>query len=283
MSPDRVDAEPLHTGAWNNDYSRQLAGDFIAGSLSATLIAPIITVIDRSVVERLSSNRSLLSTLRTHAFCSILKPKRFYLSRPFFIAWSLYAATYVTANATDTSLSHLPKLSEKSTITNIAATFSFLPTYVINVSLGILKDIRFSQIYGDPNAAHKRPPSIPRTAYMAFLLRDSITISSSFTLAPQMASYIPDWITADLHTKRTITQLVLPALVQFVNTPLHLMALDLIARPQVATIAERSALIRSGWIQSSSVRAARILPAFGIGCVVNAELREFFHERWMVR
>ncbi|PYI02426.1 hypothetical protein BO78DRAFT_472633 [Aspergillus sclerotiicarbonarius CBS 121057] len=283
MSPDRVNAPSLHTGVWNNNYSRQLAGDFVAGSLSATLIAPIITVIDRSVVERLSSNRSLLSTLRTHAFCSILEPKRFYISRPFFIAWSLYAATYVTANATDTSLSHLPELSEKSTIANIATTFSFLPTYVVNVSLGILKDIRFAQIYGDPNTVHKRHPPIPRAAYMAFLLRDSITISSSFTLAPRMASFIPDWITADLHTKKTVTQLALPVLVQFVNTPFHLIALDLITRPQVATIAERSALIRSGWVQSSSMRAARTLPAFGVGCVVNAELRTFFHEQWMIR
>lgn len=149
--------------------------------------------------------------------------------------------------------------------------------------MGILKDIRFSQIYGDPNTTHKRPPSIPRAAYMAFLLRDSITISSSFTLAPQMASLIPDWITADLHAKRTITQLALPALVQYVNTPLHMIALDLIARPQVATMAERSALIRSGWAQSSSVRAARTLPAFGVGCVVNADLRALLHEQWMIR
>ncbi|PWY96487.1 hypothetical protein BO94DRAFT_561937 [Aspergillus sclerotioniger CBS 115572] len=283
MSPDRVKAQPLHTGTWNNNYSRQLAGDFVAGSLSATIIAPVITVIDRSVVERLSSNQSLLSTLRTHAICSILEPRKFYISRPFFIAWSLYAATYVTANATDTSLSHFPKIAEKSTIANIAATFSFLPTYAVNVSMGILKDIRFSQIYGDPKTIHKRPPSIPRAAYMAFLLRDSITISSSFTLAPQVASFIPDWITTDLHAKRTITQLALPALVQYLNTPLHMIALDLIARPQVATMAERSALIRSGWVQSSSVRAARTLPAFGVGCVVNADLRALFHEQWMIR
>ncbi|TPR08006.1 Proline dehydrogenase family protein [Aspergillus niger] len=232
MSPERVTTEPLHSPDWDNDWLRQLAGDIVAGSLSATIIAPITTVIDRSVVERLSSNRSILHTLRTHAICSILKPRKFYFSRPFFIAWSLYAATYATANATDTSLEHLSKVTEKSTTASLVPTFSFLPTYVVNVCLGILKDIRFSQIYGHPEGRLKQPPPIPRLAYMAFLFRDSITISSSFTLAPQVASLVPDWITADPHTKRTVTQLALPALVQYVNTPFHMIALDVIARPQ---------------------------------------------------
>ncbi|GFN17916.1 hypothetical protein AtubIFM56815_007784 [Aspergillus tubingensis] len=224
MSPERVTTELLHSRGWDNDWLRQLAGDIVAGSLSATIIAPITTVIDRSVVERLSSNRSILHTLRTHAICSILQPKKFYFSRPFFIAWSLYAATYATANATDTSLDQLSRIREKSTSASLVATFSFLPTYVVNVSLGILKDIRFSQFYGHPDGRLKQPTPIPRLAYMAFLFRDSITISSSFTLAPQVASLVPDWITADPHTKRTVTQLALPALVQYVNTPFHMIA-----------------------------------------------------------
>lgn len=234
-------------------------------------------------MERLSSNRSILHTLRTHAICSILQPKKFYFSRPFFIAWSLYAATYATANATDTSLDQLSRIREKSTSASLVATFSFLPTYVVNVSLGILKDIRFSQFYGHPDGRLKQPPPIPRLAYMAFLFRDSITISSSFTLAPQVASLVPDWITADPHTKRTVTQLALPALVQYVNTPFHMIALDVIARPQVATIAERSVAIRRGYMQSSSLRAARVLPAFGVGCIINTDLRASLHRRWMVR
>lgn len=51
MSPERVTTEPLHCG-WDNDWLRQLAGDIVAGSLSATIIAPITTVIDRYVYTR---------------------------------------------------------------------------------------------------------------------------------------------------------------------------------------------------------------------------------------
>ncbi|PYH88307.1 hypothetical protein BO71DRAFT_445342 [Aspergillus ellipticus CBS 707.79] len=264
---------------WKGKWSRQLAGDFMAGLVSATLISPIVIVIDRSVVERLASDGSLLRTLRTHAFCSILQPKRFYSSKPFFIVWSLYASTYVTANATDTCISQLPTMNESSTSASLTRTFSFLPTYAANVSLGILKDIRFAQAYGNTGHLPSTAPRVPRVAYLAFLIRDSITISSSFTLAPQVASFVPDWVTGDPHIKKTISQLALPALVQFVNTPLHLFALDLIARPHATTIAERSALIRSNWAQSSSVRAARVLPAFGIGVVINRELREVFQQR----
>lgn len=38
---------------------------------------------------------------------------------------------------------------------------------------------------------------------------------------------------------------------------------------------ERAERIRRDWISASSVRAVRILPAFGVGVVVNTELREW--------
>lgn len=73
----------------------------------------------------------------------------------------------------------------------------------------------------------------------------------------------------------------MPAAFQFVATPLHLLGLDLVGRPGRVggaggtSMLERAERVRRDWFSASSVRAVRILPAFGVGCVVNTELREW--------
>ncbi|PYH48963.1 uncharacterized protein BP01DRAFT_333180 [Aspergillus saccharolyticus JOP 1030-1] len=279
MSPDRstIQQNSLYTtSGWNSELQKHLTGDIAAGVVSATIISPIVTIIDRTIVERLALNRPLLRTLGANTFCSIFQPRKFYISKPFLIVWSLYAATYCTANVTDTCIDHLPPLTDKRSTANLAATLSFLPTYAVNVYLGILKDVNFAQVYGRSSNAVAVAARVPRAAYMSFLFRDSVTIFSSFNLAPWMASSVPDWVATGPHTKAMISQLVLPAAVQFANTPLHLLGLDWIARPQTQGLAERWRRVRRDWASSSTVRAARVLPAFGVGCIMNTELRDLF-------
>ncbi|PYI19475.1 hypothetical protein BO99DRAFT_459010 [Aspergillus violaceofuscus CBS 115571] len=278
MSPDRSTLQQsFPTTRWNSEVQQHLAADIAAGAVSATFISPIVTIIDRTIVERLALNRPLLRTLGVNAVCSIFQPRKFYVSKPFFIVWSLYAATYCTANVTDTCIHHLPSVTDKKSTANLAATLSFLPTYVVNVYLGILKDVNFAQYYGRSSTAVAVGARVPRAAYMSLLFRDSVTIFSSFNLAPWMASSVPDWVATGPHTKAMITQLVLPAAVQFANTPLHLLGLDLIARPQSQGLVERWSRVRRDWASSSTARAARVLPAFGVGCIMNTELRDLLH------
>lgn len=188
---------------------------------------------------------------------------------------------------------------------------------MVNIALGIFKDVKFAQYFSSSQANTtpstigamattpktikpppptpttptasitpstttnpKLKPSIPLAAYSIFLLRDSITIASSFTLAPWLASStaLLDPISTNPHIKSTIAQLAVPAAFQFVATPLHLLGLDLVGRPgrtAGSSMLERAERIRRDWISASSVRAVRILPAFGVGVVVNTELREW--------
>ncbi|RAL08620.1 uncharacterized protein BO97DRAFT_460426 [Aspergillus homomorphus CBS 101889] len=277
MSPDRSTLQSYYANIWGSELQKHLAGDIAAGTVSATFISPIVTIIDRTIVERLALNRPLLRTLGANTFCSIFRPRKFYVSKPFFIVWSLYAATYCTANVTESCIEHLPSLTDETSTANVAATLSFLPTYVVNVYLGIMKDVNFAQYYGRASTAVATSTRVPRAAYMSLLFRDSVTIFSSFNLAPWMASSVPDSVATNPHTKAMITQLVLPAAVQFANTPLHLLGLDLIARPQTQGLATRWSRVRRDWAPSSTVRAARVLPAFGVGCIMNTELRDLFH------
>ena len=79
-------------------------------------------------------------------------------------------------------------------------------------------------------------------------------------------------------------QFIAPAAVQIFSTPLHLLGLDLYNRPSGGTAgtapggpvswAERWELIRSKWAISVVARICRIVPAFGVGGVVNTKVRQ---------
>lgn len=63
-----------------------------------------------------------------------------------------------------------------------------------------------------------------------------------------------------------------PAGIQIFSTPLHLWGLDLYNRPG-AGWRDRVARVRRDWFASGLARMARIIPAFGIGGLVNKGVR----------
>jgi hypothetical protein len=74
---------------------------------------------------------------------------------------------------------------------------------------------------------------------------------------------------------QTIAQFCAPAAIQAVSTPLHLLGLDLYNRsgPEIDW-KERARMIAKNWGVSAAARVCRIVPAFGIGGVVNAKVRK---------
>jgi len=71
-------------------------------------------------------------------------------------------------------------------------------------------------------------------------------------------------------------QFVTPAAVQIVSTPLHLLGLDLYNRPGVGVsgMDGRAARVLRDWGMSAVARICRIVPAFGVGGVVNTKVRK---------
>lgn len=68
-------------------------------------------------------------------------------------------------------------------------------------------------------------------------------------------------------------QFMAPAAMQIVSTPLHLLGLDLYNRNERVPFGERLNKIRVDWLKSTLARMARIIPAFGVGGVVNTRVR----------
>lgn len=71
---------------------------------------------------------------------------------------------------------------------------------------------------------------------------------------------------------QNIAQFVAPAAMQILSTPMHLLGLDFYNRTGV-TFGERWAVVRKAWAMSCVARMGRIVPAFGVGGVVNTGLR----------
>ncbi|KAF5545475.1 hypothetical protein FNAPI_9151 [Fusarium napiforme] len=238
---------------------KPIVGDIAAAGISATLITPVITVIDQSMVEKVSFNRPLTQGMKVHSLNAIKHPGSFIFSRAFGYVWTLYGATAAVG------------------------TITFVNTMIVNVPLGVLKDVRFAQMFSasttpTDKVAPVAKPGVPRAATATFLMRDAITIFGSFTMAPWLSSLIPDSLSSSPHSKAIISQLTVPIFSQFFATPVHLLGLDLYARPRGIPWVERSAQIRRDLFSATILRSLRIIPAFGVGCVANMEARSRFHK-----
>ena len=166
---------------------------------------------------------------------------------------------------------------------------TFASTFLVNVPLGVLKDIRFSKKFSRPNAPttvateaakaalQSSSKIAARAATATFLLRDAVTIFGSFTLAPHCTDMVPDSMASFPHAKTIISQMLVPVLSQLVATPLHLLGLDLYSQHGVPW-SSRMAMIRQNLLSATAMRCVRIIPAFGCGCLVNMGLRSLFHD-----
>ncbi|PKY01161.1 hypothetical protein P168DRAFT_299475 [Aspergillus campestris IBT 28561] len=281
-----------------------LTADALVAAGSATLVTPAVMILDRLVVEKSSHNQPLLPAFRRHLWLSITQPATFLTSRPSLLVWGLYTATFATANATDTVLSQVyPHMDQA-----IAGLTTFLSTFVVNSSVGIWKDVKFAQLFGQPHnppvTASPTPTStpqagaprtttppapksailramprskIPLATYSAFLLRDGLTIFGSFNLPSIISPYIPDEVASGEFSKILIAQMAIPASIQLISTPIHLFGLDLYNRPHPLSARDRMARVSRDWIGASLTRMCRIIPAFGIGGFANNEGRALLH------
>src|ERR1700744_769701 len=119
-------------------------------------------------------------------------------------------------------------------------------------------------------------------SYLLFTVRDVLTTYGCFVLPPALAQRL-DHLPANgklalpLSTpdaRARVSQLLLPVMVQFISTPIHLLALDLYNRQQRGLGAsQRLARVCRDLPSAVPTRMLRILPAFGVGGVLNTEVR----------
>ena len=119
--------------------------------------------------------------------------------------------------------------------------------------------------------------AVPKATYALFGLRDSLTIFASFNLPPLIAPMLPHFNeeVEKRFSRVSAAQFLAPAGMQLLSTPLHLWGLDLYNRPIGNGIRwqQRVGRVSRDWLGSSFARMGRIVPAFGVGGVVNTGIR----------
>ena len=231
-----------------------------------------LTVDFSSIIERASTRQSLGSSILQSCIQFLSRPHRFLASKPCLLVSTLYFGTYLTANTIDTITSVIHHEGPDITTSGSA---KFLATSSVNLSLCLYKDSQFTRIFANPTTpAATVSRAVPMASYALFAVRDSMTVFASFNLPPLIAPLSKH---VEEHVSKTnVAQFIAPAGIQLISTPLHLWGLDLYNRPAEHGLnwKERASRVGRDWLGSSLARMARIIPAFGVGGVVNARVRK---------
>ncbi|CAI7604296.1 unnamed protein product [Penicillium discolor] len=296
--------------AWNTkDLGQRLGVDVASAATAGALTCPLITIIDRAIMEKASKGFPIGQTIKSCLRSMVARPSGFFFSTPFILIYTLYTSTYLTANAIDTLRSTTHNQPYNAIDTGLP---KFFATTIVNMTICVYKDARFAKMFGasPPSESPVRnspintnpvarkyssslraplPPStptvptlqIPKVSYALFCLRDSITIWASFNIPALIAPSVPDFLASSPNMKSSIAQFACPAAMQFVSTPMHLLGLDLYNRQPAGGLhwTERAARIRRDYVPSCFARMGKIVPAYGVGGVVNVRMRDSLMKR----
>ncbi|RSL71949.1 hypothetical protein CEP54_001041 [Fusarium duplospermum] len=277
-TPEEVNTKTTTSSTWNTkNLGFRVLADAASAAGAASLVAPLIAIIDRSIMENASGRNTLAASIKSSLRTLLLRPHTLLLSKPTALIFCLYGGTYLTANAVDTASS---TVSNRSASSVTAGTTKFAASSTANIGVCIYKDQVFVRLFGPPGVT---PRPVPMASYGLFALRDCLTIFASFNVPPLLGPYLDQRFTDEVKKRVSglyAAQFMAPAMVQFISTPMHLLGLDLYNRPAsgpagaVVSLRDRWDLIRRNWLISSVARICRIVPAFGVGGVVNMKVRK---------
>ncbi|KAJ3012602.1 UNVERIFIED_CONTAM: hypothetical protein HDU68_001116 [Siphonaria sp. JEL0065] len=233
--------------------------DLVTGFFTSALVAPIVATIDKCIIANASGREPLEMGLRRFGRMLVTNPIQFARQPFFFPVFCIFAGTYGVANVVET-------------VCIVNQTPPALPKFVtssgINIVLCAWKDSLFTQWYGVVN-----PKPLPKLSLALFGLRDSMTVGTSF-IAPPLVSPLLQSSPFNIPKKSAdlSSQIILPCLVQFVSTPVHLVSLDLYNHAGFG-VKEHWAMVKKNYWKSAIGRVCRTLPGFGFGGIANRHMR----------
>lgn len=246
---------PYSTGVGANARTtvaaKKVAVDVGTAGAAATVLAPIITVIDRAVVEATAGGGGMLACVKRGMAAAARTPHKFLMRREVRLVWGVYAATYATANLAESVSA--PKL---------------LTVTPVNMGMSIMKDRAFALMFGS-----KGPTTMALSSYALFAARDTLTIGASYSAPNAVAGFLKEKAGLSDFTAGALARMSLPAAAQAFCTPFHLAGLDLYNRSK-ASRAERVQLVKELYAPTVMARVLRIVPAFGVGSLLTTRLRD---------
>jgi len=263
----------------------RLVGDVFTAVAISFGIAPIVSIIDKAIVQRSAGTDTIAKSCIKTASLALRNPASFVSSPAFLMMWAVYASTYTGANAAQTlAEEYKDKVSDATSQRSI-----FFTTTIINSVASLLKDRAFAMQFGTSGASGSIARKIPTISYALWSLRDCTVIGSSFILPNLAAPHLHKTVGVNYGWTRSesqrVSQILCPILAQTVATPFQLMGLDhynkQLIRPKNAgfllwhadVALGRWRMIQKNYWSVLGARVARIAPAFSIGGVYNTQMR----------
>lgn len=228
--------------------------EVFAGLTSSLIIAPIMTIIDISIIKSQMQKQNLSKSITDNITFYSANRKSFI--KPMNIMNVVYTSTYCTANLTEL-------FCKKNSIDYKLPTL--LATSAVNILTIMYKDSTYSQLL-----KKQKSSSFPLKSNMLFAIRDMSTIMTCFIWKKDVVNYMDKYMA---HNKsEVIASIFMPSLIQVFSTPLHILAIDIYEHPE-HTFQERIKRIPSIYRSVLLGRVLRAVPAFGIGGFINDMLR----------
>jgi len=237
-----------------------------AGCIAAASVSPFLMCVDRAVTAAAAGQTSSVWRGVVDNVSEFVRKPGSALRQPaLWMVCGVYAGTYAAANLSDV-------VGERAHASvNSKAAGKFTATTGANMLGGIAKDAAFARMFGAP-VTNGAALVVPFASYGLFAARDCLTIGGAFFLPSALSNaLVASGTSKDESAAAAVAQLVSPPLAQVVCTPLHLLALNMVNAP-VATMAQRIAALKVSTPPALIARSLRMLPAYGIGGILNTTL-----------
>jgi hypothetical protein len=271
----------------SSNLGQKIIGDIAIGSAVTFSVVPFLTVVDTAIVRKAAGTHTMLSSAAESLKTMLRNPVVYLKSPAFLFMWVTYAATYSTANSLKTIVEHReyynsdvdPYSRGDSSNANRNRITVFLGTSIVNSGASLLKDRAYAKMFGTAGAA----ASVPLVSLGLWATRDFMVVGSSFVLPDILSKHLQDEYNMHKGDAQKLSQLTLPVMTQFLVGPIQLLGLDFYNRP-LANVPFREALIdrtrflMQGFTSVVSARIIRIAPGYGIGGVLNTNLRDSWRD-----
>ena len=291
------------TVAASTKLGERLFGDVLVATAVTAGVAPFLTVVDKAIVESSAGTKTLLRSGMDSIRSMVQNPVSYVKSPTFLLMWSVYAATYATANSFKTLEEHVKynherlrqqQQQERNETTTACSSRSgnsdgigpmgqigiFIGTTIVNSGASMMKDRAYAQMFGSGGkGSGSGSVSFPKSSYAFWALRDLSVIGSSFILPDLVATKLSTDYGMDKSSTLSYCQLTLPVLTQVVAGPFHFLGLDVYNR-NLSHLPNRTMVVKDRLVKLSQsfgpvvfARMARIAPGYGIGGVYNTKFR----------
>jgi hypothetical protein len=227
--------------------------EIFAGITTSLIISPIMSIIDISILKsQLHKERIGKSITDNITFYS--NNKKIFI-KPLTVMNMVYSSTYCTANLTELYC-------KKNNIDYKLPTL--IATSFVNILTISYKDMIYSKLL--KNTITK----FPVQSNLLLAIRDIMTINSCFIWKKDLINYLDKYM---MHNKsEIIASIILPSAIQFISTPIHILAIDIYENPK-SNIIKRYKNIKLFYKSILFGRIMRAIPAFGVGSFINDMLR----------